>query len=474
METRSQRVRREDLLLFVNACFACTGQKEFYSDGTGQQVSIGFLHQYVLGNYRRLYARVLACGVNHFNQALILTNLLASGKLTRPEDRAEESALVSRALATLPTNRAMDAVLALRRRRVNNRRTRAIVKRFLGEPKADVRDFRAVKYRDAFRLGAMHAHMPFEGELRPFFLRGYRERKFETPLFESFRKAHFAESAIYDLPFTIAEGLAAKHGVPREIFLERIAPRLTLNERLRLQNASEEELGDAYDLDWERLPPTRLATFLLSMPLDERRKRIEQLRAGIDGSAARAARRMGVRFGKVAIVLDRSFSTSGSRVKRNRPLAVALAVSRIMRAAAAEHHAFWTTPPPDGDELLVNAYGSTDLVTPIVAAMKTKPDLLLVVSDGYDNDPPAVAGQALEVAMRLDPKCFVLHVNPVFDTDGLAPRSLSPNVPTLGIRDGEDIATLVAFARFARAQESLAELDAHLDARVKAFLGGAP
>ena len=80
METRSQRVTREDVLMFVNACFACTGQREFYADGHGQSVSIGFLHQYILGNYRRLYARVLACGVNHYNQALIVTNLLATGQ----------------------------------------------------------------------------------------------------------------------------------------------------------------------------------------------------------------------------------------------------------------------------------------------------------------------------------------------------------------------------------------------------------
>ncbi len=71
------RVAHEDLVVFLNACFACTGQREFYSDGHEQTVSIAFLHDYIRGNYRRLYARSLAAGVNHFNQGRILLELLS-------------------------------------------------------------------------------------------------------------------------------------------------------------------------------------------------------------------------------------------------------------------------------------------------------------------------------------------------------------------------------------------------------------
>lgn len=48
---RLERLEREDLVLFVNACFACTGQREFYGGRSGQQVSVDFLHRYTLGNY---------------------------------------------------------------------------------------------------------------------------------------------------------------------------------------------------------------------------------------------------------------------------------------------------------------------------------------------------------------------------------------------------------------------------------------
>ena len=47
---RVEEVAREDLVMFINACLSCTGQREFYDDAYGQKVSIDFLHQYILGN----------------------------------------------------------------------------------------------------------------------------------------------------------------------------------------------------------------------------------------------------------------------------------------------------------------------------------------------------------------------------------------------------------------------------------------
>jgi hypothetical protein len=467
MSTAHERVAREDLLTFVSACFACTGQREFYSDSRGQGVSIGFLHDYVLGNYRALYARVLACGINDYNQAEIIFRLLASGRLVAPAHRAEEGALIHRALERLPPQRAMRLLERLAERRVNNRRTRAIVRRYLGD--AADRELWAVKYRRRFRVAAAHAHLPFDGELGSLFVKGWREKAYKTPLFESFRRAHFAEAAIYELPYSIAEGLARKHGVPRDVFLRKIEPRMTNLERLRLQDATREALGAAVGFDPGRLSPTRLATYVLSLPAAERQARRAELAAALEAAAARAVRRTGARFGRVACVLDRSWSSSGSSEKRRRPLAVALATSCFLRAAAAEHRAFWTQPTPD--ELLVDAVGQTDLVTPLLEAMAWRPDLVIIVSDGFDNDPPGTAGEVLAIARAAGLCPFTLHVNPVFDDVSLGPKPLGPAVPTMGIRDAEDLPTAIAFGEFATGGGTFAALDAALTARVAHFLG---
>lgn len=462
------RVAHEDLVIFINACFACTGQREFYSDGHRQTVAIAFLHDYVRGNYRRLYALTLAAGINHYNQALVILGLLAESRGLDPAARREEGQLVRAALRALPPQRAYRVLVGLRERGVNNRRARAIVREYLAARPDLV--FDALKYRGKLRALVRHAHPGLPGELGLFLGRGWKERRYHTPLLERFRAAHYGADALYDLPFTIAEGLAARHGVPRDRFLARIAPRLTARERLRLQESARRS-GAAIAIDLHRAPLTQLALYALSLPESERRTRLEELDAALRASAARAARQSGIRLGRVVAVLDRSYSSSGSREKPRRPLAVAVASHYLLAAAADDYHAEWTLPIEH--PLLAWPRGQTDLATPLLAALERRPDLVVVLSDGHDNDPPGAAGALLELFRRhLDPRgeVLVVHANPVFEANELGPRGLGPAAPTLGLREAEDLPTLLAFARFAAGAVALAELEAYLEARAAALL----
>lgn len=166
---RVGQVAREDLVMFINASLACTGQKEFYDDAYGQRVSIDFLHDYILGNYRLLYARTLAAGINHFNSAQIILKLLATGRDTCSEHRQEEGALIAVALKQLPSQRAWAVLQQLQRQRINNRRSRAIARDYL-QQRRDV-SFDALKYRGKVRAIASHAHLKLQGELGTFTLK---------------------------------------------------------------------------------------------------------------------------------------------------------------------------------------------------------------------------------------------------------------------------------------------------------------
>lgn len=481
MISSPDRVAREDLVMFINACFACTGQREFYADAAGQRVAIDFLHEYILGNYRLLYARSLAAGVNDFARATGVLRLLATGKRTAPEHREEEGRLIAAALDSLPIHRAYKAIGALREASVNNRRARAIVRDFLASRRHPA--FEAVKYRGAVRVAVVHAHvaLPPREDMGAFLFRGPKDRAFTTPIFDSFRRAHFSEAAIYELPYTIAEGLAAQRGVPREAFLRRIEPRLTAGERLRLQAASERDTGRRFALDLGTAPLGKLASYVVSLPLAEREARRAELTGALERAASRSVARTGARFGRVAAVLDRSYSASGSSEKRRRPLAVALAASFFLRASSASYRPFWTWPLED--ELLAEARGPTDLATPLLNALGCGPDTVVIVSDGHENDPPHGAGEVLRVwntRIRRAGSPFVVHLNPVFDSEGFAPRSLLPAapsatgavppVPAVGLRDAEDIPTMIAFARFALGDAPLASLEDYLAARSRRFL----
>ena len=471
LKEAAERVTCEDLVLFLNACFCCTGQREFYSDGHAQTVSIEFLHDYIRGNYRRLYACTLAAGVNHFNRAKIAVELLASSRHLGPDERREEGRLIAATLRSLPAPRAYRALLAVRRRGVNNRRARAIARDFLAG-RADL-VFDAVKYRNKLRDLILHTHLPLPGELGAFLFKGWTERRYQTPLLETFRRAHFGADAIYDLPFTVAEGLAARRKIDRGVFLQKIAPRMTALERLRLQTAAARGGADL-EIDLRRAPLTRLALYLLSLPLDDRRAREAELRPALVAAARRCLAEAPLRLGRVAAVLDRSWSASGSSDKPRRPLAIALAADVLLREASAEYMSFWTAPTDD--PLLVTARGQTDLATPLLAALERRPDLLVVVSDGFDNDPIGGAGEICRVFReRLDParRTTIVHINPVFDAPELGPKRLGAAVPTVGLRDAEDLPTALAFARFADGGLSLADLEDYLARRVEVFLARA-
>jgi hypothetical protein len=225
-------------------------------------------------------------------------------------------------------------------------------------------------------------------------------------------------------------------------------------------------------VDLGRLPLTRLALYVLSLPDAVRAARHAELQQALEEAARRALARSPFRLSRVAAVLDCSYSSSGSSEKRRRPLGVALAVHYLLQAAAFAYRPFWTAPVDDA--LLVRARGQSALARPLLDALDWGADLVVIVSDGYENDPPRGAAEVLRVyRTRLDPqvRTSVVHCNPVFDAQDYTPRALSPAVPTVGLRDAEDLPTVLGFARFAEGSASLEELEEYLAARVRRLLG---
>jgi hypothetical protein len=467
------------VLLFVNAAITSTGQREFHSDAGEQRLSLDFLHRYLIGNYRDLYAATLALDINDHNAVLIVHNLLTTAADTTPRQRGVEGRLIARRLALLPPQRVYALFRRLRRSGVNNRRSRAIVRDWLAA-RPDLA-FDAVKYRGAVKDAVRHAHLKPAGELGPFLFTPHRPAAYATPILETWRRAHYEQSALYELPYTVAEGFAAKHGIPRAAFLERIAPRLTRLERLRLQRteragavaATSAAAAEALRADLTTMPLTRLATYVLSLGLDDRSRRRAELTAALRAAARRAAGDQAGRWGPVVAVLDDSYSASGSGHKRRRPLAVALACHFLLEALAAEYTALWVSGRSDA--LLVRPYGATPLGERVLDGLEHRPERLVIVSDGWDNAPPGMAGEVLRIwRTRLDPHhtCGVVHLNPVYDAADFDVRRLAPTVPTAGIRDAEDLVALVELARFAEGRTGLTELRAHLARRVDDFLRG--
>jgi hypothetical protein len=479
----ADQITREDLALFVNACAVATGQREFYSSALDQRFSLDFLHAYVCGNYRALYAHCLNAGLNHFNMAEVMFRLLSSGRLCPPEQRERENELITSCLRRLPPQRAYKLLERLRAGGVNNRRTRATVRAYLAARK-DLA-FDAVKYRHKLRSAVMHAHVNLrtaqpaaaaspghsrpEGEIERFLFEPLGVSRqgghtpfaaFQTPLLEAYRAAHFSHEALYRLPYSVAEVFAARHGIERSQFLKKIGPQMTERERLRLQQAS----GGTVALNPARLALSELCVYLLSLSLDERLPRRDEM-SGWLAEATAAAPALPLLSGPVAAVLDNSYSSGGSEQKRNRPLALAWAVHLLLKRAAGQtqmlqtqalYRPFWTSPLRD--DLLVHARGQSNLSERLLDALDWGAQTVIIVSDGVENDPADAFESILAGYRRLGGQAEILHFNPVFDAERLEVRRLSPQLPAIGLRDGENLSATLDFARFAAGALSSEEL----------------
>ncbi|MCA9014939.1 MAG: hypothetical protein KDA77_06355 [Planctomycetaceae bacterium] len=471
-EQLRERCEREDVIMFINSCFAATRQNEYYTDLYRTSVSIEFLHRYVLINYRLLYARTLAAGINHFNQQQIIFNLLEAGAPADAAQRTEEGALIATALRKLPANRVYALFTRLQQNRVNNRRTRAVIKSYLAwrrEP-----EFDAIKYRNKYRAAAAHIHSQLDEELGRFLFDRSSQKPYTTPLLNQYRQAQYSAAAIYELPFTVAESLAQKHKVPRDVFLKKIEPKMTAAEKLRLQSTAARTKGVEIEFDLSRAGLTKLALYILSLKQNVRTARADELQAALEAAANKTLARAPLSLGRVATILDRSRSATGSREKRNRPLAVALAASSLLRSAATEYRAFWTPAREEKSfEFLTYAAGQTALAEPLLDALEWRPDLIVIVSDGYENDPPQLVDQVARVYRAAIGKAEtpeIVHMNPVFDADHYAPRRLGATIPTVGLRDAEDIPIMLGFAKFTAGTATLEELEQYLAFRVNRML----
>jgi hypothetical protein len=126
---------------------------------------------------------------------------------------------------------------------------------------------------------------------------------------------------------------------------------------------------------------------VLGLGLDDRAARRDELIGALRAAARRTAGALAGTWGRVRTVLDDSLSPYGSGTKRRRPLAVALACHFLLEALAGDYAGRWLSGRRD--DLLIYPYGPTPLSERLMDALEEVPDRLVVVSDGWDNAPPA-------------------------------------------------------------------------------------
>ncbi|MFI6575901.1 hypothetical protein ACIBFB_08865 [Nocardiopsis sp. NPDC050513] len=201
----------EDLLLFAGAAMSSSGQHEFHPAAGRQRLSLDFLHAYVHQTLPDLYPATLALHVNDHNAALVIANLLARPRPDAPaHERARENALIRRRLALMPPQRVYRLFARLAARRVNNRRTRATMRAWIGARPDLALD--ALKYRSGLRTATRHARVRLPEEVAHFlFSRPVARRRhpYASPLLRAHSRAPRSVRDLADLRRAVEASRAA-------------------------------------------------------------------------------------------------------------------------------------------------------------------------------------------------------------------------------------------------------------------------
>jgi hypothetical protein len=165
----------------------------------------------------------------------------------------------------------------------------------------------------------------------------------------------------------------------------------------------------------------------------------EAIREELLRKARETAQRMPVRFKHAGILLDVSASMGGHETQARRPISVALAL-RDLLAETAERATIVTS---DGRAApaanLIEPAGDTSLAAGLVAMLKRDPDVVFVLTDGYENAPAGRFAEVVRAVRRMGVATPIHQFSPVFAAEARGVRSLCETVPGLPVSKPEAI-----------------------------------
>jgi hypothetical protein len=164
-----------------------------------------------------------------------------------------------------------------------------------------------------------------------------------------------------------------------------------------------------------------------------------ELERALDGYVAAAARRVAAYPGTLALVLDRSGSMRGYGDREWSLYSQAVALRLVLQRRCAN---LVVVPVGGGDDDRPAA--ATDLATGVLDAFAHRPDLVAVVSDGYENVYPGDLARVTAALPRVGVDTPVVFCHATFGhSDDLALRRPAPGLPQRAFWHEADFAPLM-------------------------------
>ncbi len=454
IDSRGKEIDFKVLDKFLNTAMTSTLQEEYYSKKDEQTKKVLKIHDELLNSNREVYSISLLLPINNIQQSLIIKNLIKQHDV--PEKVKDwENNIILDILKRMPTNRAYKTFEILAKSKINNARAKWVARQYLRE-KGNSILFEAVKYKRQLKSMVKHFHVQLDKICK---IRGIKDmerflfdkelKKIKNELYVNYMKAKKDKDAVFELPYSIAEGFKNLHKISDEEFMRKMKKQLTHAEKRRVQ-ARAERAGVEVELDLSRESPVNIQKFLRSEKVKQKDldKGLEAFEKSCEAKAKKLYEYFD--FKNIKVIVDNSGSMAGSEEKKNHPIAVAEALANVLKylSKETEIYAF-----PNESKFLVKPCGESNVAEALMTVMKElnldEENLIVIISDGYENAPAGLVNQILVAfKKKLDKKekTLIIHINPVFAPEAEDVKKLSELIHTFGARDVRQLFLILLLA----------------------------
>lgn len=447
---------------FIDTAATATSRATYYNTRAEQEVAVESVHRELFEMDRGVYAAALMLpGLTDFSRQIGLIRLLRTPQRSDEWLSAtQEMTLVRGLLSALPPQRMLKMFGMLRRDRVNNARTRRmILSTVLG---ADNLEFWSVKYRRKLETALVHAWGRRTASIMRSVLAksaGSRTSKEQQIVqrhvgrfvtgdidhveqcvrfilgdehdltlhrLTAYRDAKRDLAKGGSLPFETLEGLRSRFHRDKTSsqVLEWTKSQLTSGQKLGLQRKAQ---GADIEVEFDpaNYDAVRLYVYAYEMGLSD------AIRAELTRKARSIAQRLPVRFEHMAILLDVSASMKGDDTQAMRPISAALALRDVLAETADRSTIVTSEGRVSTPAELIEPAGDTSLATGLIELLRLDPDVVFVLSDGYENSPAGRFADVIRAVRRIGVQTPIHQFSPVFAAETRGIRTLSESVPGL-------------------------------------------
>lgn len=165
-----------------------------------------------------------------------------------------------------------------------------------------------------------------------------------------------------------------------------------------------------------------------------------ELQQALEPYVAEAAGNLPRFSGRLALILDASASTRGYGEREYCCIAQSVALQRVLEKCCAELRVF----PVGGSGELPMPEGHTDLAGALLDALESEPDLVAIVSDGYENVYPGDLARVIATLPQIGINAPVIFCHSKFtNQDDLSLRRSADNLPQLEFWHQDDFEELL-------------------------------